>query len=117
MDPNQADLERLMLFEHARITAEANYNKNPNDADSPGNELYIKSLEATAKAPEMHMELHKHGGFQQAMAGGSATTKAEHSKKAVSSDLKYDICGWIILVVGIVSWVAMAKSNVPPTPR
>lgn len=33
MDPTQADLERLMLFEHARITAEANYNKNPNDAD------------------------------------------------------------------------------------
>ncbi|KAK1403191.1 mitochondrial import receptor subunit TOM20-like [Heracleum sosnowskyi] len=202
MDPNQADLERLMLFEHARITAEANYNKNPNDADnltrwggallelsqfggiteskqmirdavskleeavvinpkkhdalwclgnaftsqaflsmdisdaqpyfdkavecfqkavdeSPGNDLYIKSLEATAKAPELHKELHKHGGFQQAMTGGPATTKAENSKKAAaaSSDLKYDICGWVILIAGIVSWVAMAKSNVPPTPR
>lgn len=33
MEPSQNDLERLMLFEHARITAESNYAKNPNDAD------------------------------------------------------------------------------------
>ena len=33
MEPSQNDLERLMIFEHARLTAEAAYAKNPNDAD------------------------------------------------------------------------------------
>lgn len=33
MEPTQNDLERLMIFEHARITAEAAYAKNPNDVD------------------------------------------------------------------------------------
>lgn len=31
-----------------------------------------------------------------------------------NSDLIYDICGWVILGIGILSWVAMAKSNGPP---
>ncbi|KAA8533307.1 hypothetical protein F0562_033160 [Nyssa sinensis] len=200
MDSASSDIERLMIFEHARRTAEANYAKNPHDADNltkwggvllelsqfgdirdskkiikdaiskleeallinptkhealwylgnahtsqafltsdrdeaegyfqdatqcfqkavdedPGNDLYIKSLEATAKAPQLHMELHKHGFGQQAMGGGSAaTSNAKSSKKSKSSDLKYDIFGWIILAVGIVAWVGMAKSHVPPPP-
>lgn len=33
MEAAQNDLERLMIFEHARITAEAEYAKNPTDAD------------------------------------------------------------------------------------
>ncbi|KAJ9563981.1 hypothetical protein OSB04_009141 [Centaurea solstitialis] len=33
MDAAQIDLERLMIFEHARMNAEAEYLKNPNDAD------------------------------------------------------------------------------------
>ncbi|KAM7484075.1 hypothetical protein LguiA_000084 [Lonicera macranthoides] len=200
MEPSQNDLERLMLFEHARITAESNYAKNPNDADNltkwggallelsqfgdineskkmirdatskleealvidpakhdtlwvlgnahtshafltpdheeaqiyfdrasqcfqkaadenPGNELYLKSLEATAQAPGLHMELQKHGFGQQAMGGGSsASSKAKSSAKKMSSDLKYDIFGWVILAVGLVAWVGMAKSNLPPPP-
>uniref|UniRef100_A0A3Q7F2H4 Mitochondrial import receptor subunit TOM20 n=1 Tax=Solanum lycopersicum TaxID=4081 RepID=A0A3Q7F2H4_SOLLC len=57
------------------------------DAD-PSNDLYRKSLEVTAKS----------------------------SKKKKSSDLKYDIFGWVILAVGIVAWVGFAKSNMPPPP-
>ncbi|XP_059633540.1 mitochondrial import receptor subunit TOM20-like [Cornus florida] len=200
MDSAQNDLERLMLFEHTRRTAEASYAINPNDADNltkwggallelsqfgdinesrkmikesiskleealvinpakhdalwclgnahtshafltpdrdaaqiqfknasecfqkavdeqPGNEIYCKSLEATAKAPELHMELHKHGFGQQAMGGASsAATNAKKGKKGKNSDLKYDIFGWIILAAGIVAWVGMAKSHVPPPP-
>ncbi|KAJ0113030.1 hypothetical protein Patl1_03031 [Pistacia atlantica] len=218
----QSDFDRLLIFEHARKTAEATYAKNPLDADNltkwggallelsqfqniadskkmildavskleealveakeyfskatqyfrqavdeePSNELYQKSLEVAGKAeilldekerdgrvfgvltfgaawmfhpsgscfmllelfgflyiwaPELHMEIHKHGGLaQQAMgasAGPSSTSSgAKSSKKKKSSDLKYDIFGWVILAVGIVAWVGFAKSHMPPPP-
>ncbi|KAJ6713760.1 MITOCHONDRIAL IMPORT RECEPTOR SUBUNIT TOM20-1-RELATED [Salix viminalis] len=93
----------------------ANYFQQAVDED-PNNELYRKSLEVCAKAPELHMEIHKHSSSQQIMGGAStASTNAKGSKKK-NSDLKYDIFGWIILAVGIVAWVGMAKSNVPPPP-
>lgn len=38
------------------------------------------------------------------------------TKKSKSSDLKYDIFGWIILAVGIVGWLGFAKSHPPPPP-
>ncbi|XP_022895053.1 mitochondrial import receptor subunit TOM20-like isoform X2 [Olea europaea var. sylvestris] len=84
----------------------------------PQNELYKKSLEVAAKAPELHLEIHKHGFAQQAMGSGpsASTTTKQGSKKKKSSDLKYDIFGWIILAVGIVAWVGFAKSHVPPPP-
>ncbi|XP_047321364.1 mitochondrial import receptor subunit TOM20-like [Impatiens glandulifera] len=85
----------------------------------PGNELYRKSFEVSAKAPELHKELHKHGLNQQAAPTGpstSSTTKTTTTSKK-NNDLKYDIFGWIILAVGIVAWVGFAKSNVPPQPR
>ncbi|KAK4410008.1 Mitochondrial import receptor subunit TOM20 [Sesamum angolense] len=85
----------------------------------PQNELYKKSLEVASKAPELHVEIHKHGLAQQAMGQGpssSSSTKQQTSKKSKSSDLKYDIFGWIILAVGIVAWVGFAKSNMPPPP-
>lgn len=191
--PTQAELERLMIYEQVRMTAEANYIKNPNDAanltkwggalleisqfgnleasklmlgeavskfeealrinprkhdtlwclgnaftnqglltpgireagiyfeqardcfekavmESPDNELYLKSLAATDKAPELHRQIQ-----MQVSAGGPAGGPAiEKGSEKSNSDWIYDICGWIILGVGIFSWVAMAKSNVPP---
>ncbi|KAJ4729467.1 putative Mitochondrial import receptor subunit TOM20 [Melia azedarach] len=88
--------------------------------EDPSNELYQKSLEVAAKAPELHTEIHKHGLGQQAMgatAGPSSTSPgAKTAKKKKSSDLKYDIFGWVILAVGIVAWVGFAKSHMPPPP-
>ncbi|ESR60302.1 mitochondrial import receptor subunit TOM20-3 [Citrus sinensis] len=88
--------------------------------EEPSNELYQKSLEVAAKAPELHMEIHKHGLGQQTMGpstGPSSTSSgAKTSKKKKSSDLKYDIFGWVILAVGIVAWVGFAKSHMPTPP-
>ncbi|KAF7819420.1 mitochondrial import receptor subunit TOM20-like [Senna tora] len=86
--------------------------------EDPANELYLKSLEVTAKAPELHSEIHKHGFAQQAAgtAGPSTSSSTKTQKKKKSSDLKYDIFGWIILAVGIVAWVGLAKSHPPPPP-
>ncbi|KAM7269646.1 hypothetical protein ACFE04_025143 [Oxalis oulophora] len=89
-------------------------------AEDPSNELYIKSLQVTLKAPEVHQQIHNQGAMQQIMSGGpSAPVSAKEKntkKKTMSSDLKYDICGWIILAVGIVVWAGMAKSQIPPPP-
>ncbi|THU68888.1 hypothetical protein C4D60_Mb08t08600 [Musa balbisiana] len=105
----------------------------------PGNELYLKSLDLSAKllsragfskdlifysvvlvfiseAPELHLELQRQMASQQASHVTTSASSRKEPKKKVSSDLKYDILGWAILVVGIVVWVGMAKSHVPPPP-
>ncbi|PRQ54262.1 putative plant specific mitochondrial import receptor subunit TOM20 [Rosa chinensis] len=89
-------------------------------AEEPGNDLYRKSLEVSAKAPELHVEIHRHGLGQQvtgAADGPSTSSGTMAAKKKKSSDLKYDIFGWIILAVGIFAWVGFGKSNVPPPPQ
>jgi len=40
----------------------------------------------------------------------------QESKKQRSSEFTYDMLGWAILAAGIVAWVAMAKSHIPPSP-
>ncbi|OVA09528.1 Plant specific mitochondrial import receptor subunit TOM20 [Macleaya cordata] len=85
--------------------------------EDPGNQLYLKSLEVNAKAPELHVEIHKHGLTQQALGGGSSTSSnAKGTKKKKNSDLKYDIVGWVILAVGFAAWVQITRSHVPPPP-
>ncbi|KAK6280379.1 hypothetical protein POUND7_020646 [Theobroma cacao] len=89
--------------------------------EDPSNEVYLKSLEISAKAPELHQEIIKHGLGQQTLGAGPSTSTSSSSTKTAtknkkSSDLKYDIFGWIILAVGIVAWVGFAKSQMPPSP-
>ncbi|KAL6139427.1 hypothetical protein ACLB2K_057731 [Fragaria x ananassa] len=89
-------------------------------AEEPGNDLYRKSLEMSAKAPGLHVEIHSRG-FGQQMTGtaegpsASSSTKAAKNKK--NSDFNYDVFGWVILAVGIWAWLGFAKSNVPPPPH
>nr|XP_043632751.1 mitochondrial import receptor subunit TOM20-like isoform X2 [Erigeron canadensis] len=91
--------------------------------EDPGNELYQKSFQVAAKAPELHSEFLRQNLSQQAMASGvgagsSTSSNARGPKPQDSSDLKYDICGWIILAVAIVVWAGFAKANVPlPPPK
>ncbi|CAN7059710.1 unnamed protein product [Brassica rapa subsp. trilocularis] len=89
--------------------------------EQPENELYRKSLELTSKAPELHKAAHSHGLGPQALggvAGPSATAStSETVKKKKSSDLKYDVMGWVILAAGIATWISFAKSQLPPPPR
>ncbi|XP_031481528.1 mitochondrial import receptor subunit TOM20-like [Nymphaea colorata] len=84
--------------------------------EDPDNEIYLKSLELTARAPELHQEVHKQVQYQQAATSASASSNLKGVKKKKNNDLKYDIFGWIILAVGIVAWVGMAKSHMPPAP-
>ncbi|KAG7017828.1 Mitochondrial import receptor subunit TOM20, partial [Cucurbita argyrosperma subsp. argyrosperma] len=110
LNPNQDEAKDY--FDKASVYFQQAVNEDP------GNELYLKSLEVTAKAPELYSEIHKHGFPQQATGAAEPSTSSstKTSKKKKSSDLKYDIFGWIILAVGIVTWVGFAKSHVPPPP-
>ncbi|VVB14223.1 unnamed protein product [Arabis nemorensis] len=81
--------------------------------EQPENGIYLKSLEMTAKAPQLHTEIHKHGLGSQPLgdAGPSAAPSSKAMKGKKSSDVKYDVMGWVILAIGVVAWVGFAKAN------
>lgn len=88
----------------------------------PRNEAYRKSLEVSLKAPELHEELHKQMAMQAAVTGmgqgGAESSKAPKKKK--SSDLWYDVAGWVVLAVGLVTYLGFvnmrAAAAAPPAP-
>ncbi|KAJ0257897.1 Mitochondrial import receptor subunit TOM20-2 [Hirschfeldia incana] len=97
--------------------------------EDPGNDIYLKSLEVAARAPELHMNIHGNGQMMQSLGGGggggggggpSASSNSggggKKKNKKKNNDFTYDVCGWIILACGIVAWVGMAKSLGPPPP-
>ncbi|KAH7515494.1 hypothetical protein FEM48_Zijuj10G0032500 [Ziziphus jujuba var. spinosa] len=93
--------------------------------EDPSNELYLKSLEVTAKGSDIVLGPNIAKEFRLGQIDlhfvGLDNTPFDYfikisSKSKKNSDLKYDICGWIILAVGIVAWIGMAKSNIPPPP-
>ncbi|KAE8674038.1 Mitochondrial import receptor subunit TOM20-2 [Hibiscus syriacus] len=90
--------------------------------EDPTNEVYLKSLEISSKAPELLRDILEHGLDQQMVGVGPPTAAASSSenpgkKGKKNNDLRYDIFGWIILAIGIIVWVGFAKSRLPPPPR
>ncbi|GKB96535.1 mitochondrial import receptor subunit TOM20, partial [Tanacetum coccineum] len=88
--------------------------------ESPGTEHYLKSLASNAELRKLHKDSYTQevlGQAQQTLGGGPAeSSRATRSAKNKSSDLKYDICGWVIFAVGIFIWIGMAQSRMPPPP-
>ncbi|KAJ0230128.1 hypothetical protein HA466_0310850 [Hirschfeldia incana] len=76
--------------------------------EQPENETYQKSLEMTAKAPLLRADI-----YRQQHLGGDGPPLASRPKVVKSSELKYDVMGWVILAIGVVACVGYAKASAP----
>lgn len=82
--------------------------------EEPNNELFKKAVEMSGKAPDLHQELQKQLSQQASIgstSGRSAASKGPQKKN--SSDLKYDILGWLVLALGVSLWVRTALQSQP----
>lgn len=90
-------------------------------AEEPGNEIYRKALEMTARAPQLHAELQKQFAQQQAAEFGGAhqggrsrggaggATQGRVAEADARLDWVYDLAGYGILAAIAVGWVLMAQ--------
>ncbi|CAI7800927.1 unnamed protein product, partial [Closterium sp. NIES-54] len=67
--------------------------------------------------PELHQEVQKQMALQQALGAAvhpSSMDAPKVQKKKKSSDLWYDVAGWVILSVGVVAWLSILSARAPP---
>ncbi|KAH7421492.1 hypothetical protein KP509_13G060400 [Ceratopteris richardii] len=80
--------------------------------EEPNNELFKKAVEMSGKAPDLHQELHKQLSQSQQVSTSSFDRSAAPKKKS-SSDLKYDVLGWVVLAIGLSLWMKFGLPNPP----
>ncbi|XP_011624895.1 mitochondrial import receptor subunit TOM20 [Amborella trichopoda] len=84
--------------------------------EEPNNDLYLKSLELSAKAPELHLEVHKQMFTQPASGSGSSTTSnvKRAKKKEANDEWIYTAAGWVVLGVLVVAVMSLTRPSYPP---
>lgn len=84
--------------------------------EEPTNDVYKKALDMTAQAPQLHAELQKQIAGSQIgempLGGGGGGSK----KKKTSTDIWYDVAGWVLLGGIMFGWVSLAKNTPAPSP-
>eukprot|EP00271_Cylindrocystis_brebissonii_P016088 TRINITY_DN3927_c0_g2_i1.p1 TRINITY_DN3927_c0_g2~~TRINITY_DN3927_c0_g2_i1.p1 ORF type:complete len:212 (-),score=62.68 TRINITY_DN3927_c0_g2_i1:1043-1678(-) len=96
----------------------------------PTNDEYRKYLEMALKGPELHQEMQMRNALrglqQQQLAGAGLIGGPEGGegggkagKKKASSELGYDVAGWVILTVSVGLWLTLlsARSAAAAPPR
>lgn len=78
-------------------------------AEEPGNEVYRKALEMTARAPALHAELQRQ--FASQGAGEGPRREEEEGPSGSGDDLFYTIGGWALLAALVAGWAVVLSRN------